>query len=554
MAAANNGTLQNVSQPLSTFPPAPTVDNATQAPQIPTITPIIIVPTQTPVPRITETVPPVVTSTPAPTQPLPVATTPIPLVPTQRPLITLPPTTQAPLVTPVPTQPPVTPTTTPIPLPNTPTRQPLATDPSPITLPPAPTPSLAIAPPPPTPIANSSTLNGSSSSTSSSAIILALCGAFGGVLLLFLLLFLVRRCWLRRVRKRGPPELPTAELTFAPLNRTRLADETQIRRYDKTRFNYEELARATDDFSDARLLGLGGFGKVYRGELPDGRTVAIKYSTVEGPSAVGEREFQSELEVISRVHHKHLVSFLGYALEGNKRLLVLQYMSNGTLQARIQSPKSLTWPARLKAAIGAAKGLTYLHEDCQPSIIHRDIKSSNILMDANMDARVADFGISKLKEESAVDTHISTRVMGTFGYLDPAYACTGRLTKESDVYSFGVVLLELVSGRKPVDMNSAPGEESLVEWARPIIEDKHYFQLVDPFLRDDGYGRVEMKRMIKSAGMCINAVAHMRPSMSQVVRFLEGNGIPESPRRRFGSTEFEQNNTVIMPEEFDSPR
>jgi serine/threonine protein kinase len=369
--------------------------------------------------------------------------------------------------------------------------------------------------------------------------------------MLLLLGYLLRRLWLKkRNREQSYPKLHMAEMMIAPISKSGTWKESQSS-YEKSRFKFKDLAKATDDFSDSRLLGLGGFGKVYRGELPDGRTVAVKYSTVEGPSAVGEREFRSELEVISRVHHKHLVSFLGYALKGNKRLLVLQYMSNGTLQALIQSPRSLIWAGRLKAVIGAARGLTYLHEDCQPSIIHRDIKASNILMDSNMDARVADFGISKLKEESALETHISTRVMGTFGYLDPAYACTGRLTKESDIYSFGVVLLELVSGCKPVDMTMPPGEESLVEWARPMVEDRMYFNLVDPFLRDEGYDRVEMKRMIKTAGMCINPVANTRPSMSQVVRFLEGNGIPDSPRRRLGSMEFEQGyNTMVDPERF----
>jgi serine/threonine protein kinase len=209
--------------------------------------------------------------------------------------------------------------------------------------------------------------------------------------------FAIRRSRRSERKRDGRAVLPLASMAFPDVSPP--SEPSRVGR-SRTEFSFEELSRATDAFDDARLLGAGGFGKVYRGELRDGMTVAVKYSVVQGDAEVGEREFQSELEVISRVHHKHLVSFLGYATDGDKHLLVLQFMPNGTLYDRIHADASLDWAGRLKAAVGAARGLAYLHEDCRPAIIHRNIKSNNILMDASMDARVADFGISKLKEES----------------------------------------------------------------------------------------------------------------------------------------------------------
>ncbi|KAF7026718.1 hypothetical protein CFC21_038815 [Triticum aestivum] len=287
-------------------------------------------------------------------------------------------------------------------------------------------------------------------------------------------------------------------------------------------FTYEEMHNITNGFSDQNLLGEGGFGSVYKGCLPEGREVAIK--KLKDGSGQGEREFQAEVEIISRVHHRHLVSLVGYCISGDQRLLVYDFVPNDTLHYHLhgRGVPVLEWPARVKISAGSAKGIAYLHEDCHPRIIHRDIKSSNILLDNNFEAQVADFGLARLAMDFA--THVTTRVMGTFGYMAPEYASSGKLTEKSDVFSFGVVLLELITGRKPVDASNPLGDESLVEWARPLLtqalETGNAGELLDPRL-DNNFNEVELFHMIEAAAACIRHSAPRRPRMSQVVRALD---------------------------------
>ncbi|OAY85459.1 Proline-rich receptor-like protein kinase PERK4 [Ananas comosus] len=279
----------------------------------------------------------------------------------------------------------------------------------------------------------------------------------------------------------------------------------------KSTFSYEELAAATDGFSAANLLGQGGFGYVHKGVLPNGKEVAVKQ--LKSGSGQGDREFQAEVEIISRVHHRHLVSLVGYCISQAQRMLVYEFVPNKTLEHHLYGKglPVLDWPTRLRIALGSAKGLAYLHEDCHPRIIHRDIKTANILLDNKFEAMVADFGLAKLSSDT--NTHVSTRVMGTFGYLAPEYASSGKLTEKSDVFSFGVMLLELITGRRPVDNTQTFMEDSLVDWARPLmiraLTENNFEELVDPRL-EKNYDPTEMQHMIASAAAC-------------VVRSLEGD-------------------------------
>lgn len=292
----------------------------------------------------------------------------------------------------------------------------------------------------------------------------------------------------------------------------------------KGTFTYEELAAATGNFSQANLLGQGGFGYVHKGVLSSGKAVAVKQ--LKSGSGQGEREFQAEVDIIGRVHHRHLVSLVGYCIAGERRMLVYEFVPNKTLEFHLHGKglPAMEWATRLRIALGSAKGLAYLHEDCHPRIIHRDIKSANILLDNNFEAMVADFGLAKLTSDN--NTHVSTRVMGTFGYLAPEYASSGKLTEKSDVFSYGVMLLELLTGRRPIDATHSFLEDSLIDWARPALSralaNGNYDDVADPRL-DGNYDPVEMTRVVASAAACVRHSAKKRPKMSQIVRALEGD-------------------------------
>ncbi|KAK4272982.1 hypothetical protein QN277_021460 [Acacia crassicarpa] len=285
-------------------------------------------------------------------------------------------------------------------------------------------------------------------------------------------------------------------------------------------FSLSELEKATDKFSSKRILGEGGFGRVYSGTLEDGTEVAAKLLTKDNQN--GDREFIAEIEMLSRLHHRNLVKLIGICIEGRRRCLVYELVRNGSVESHLHGVDKkgpLDWEARMKIALGAARGLAYLHEDSNPRVIHRDFKASNVLLEDDFTPKVSDFGLAREATEGS--HHISTRVMGTFGYVAPEYAMTGHLLVKSDVYSYGVVLLELLTGRKPVDMSQPPGQENLVTWARPLLTSREGLeQLVDPSLAGS-YDFDDMAKVAAIASMCVHPEVTQRPFMGEVVQALK---------------------------------
>ncbi|EPS66707.1 hypothetical protein M569_08069 [Genlisea aurea] len=302
------------------------------------------------------------------------------------------------------------------------------------------------------------------------------------------------------------------------------ASSGSLRLPASTRFlTYDELKTATNNFESSCILGEGGFGRVFKGRLGDGTPVAIKRLSNCGQQ--GDKEFLVEVEMLSRLHHRNLVKLVGYYTNrDSENLLCYELVPNGSLESWLHGPLGLNcpldWDTRMKIALDAARGLAYLHEDSQPSVIHRDFKASNILLENNFHAKVSDFGLAKHAPEGRTN-YLSTRVMGTFGYVAPEYAMTGHLLVKSDVYSYGVVLLELLTGRKPVDMSRSCGQENLVTWARPILTDRDRLdELADHRLKGN-YPREDFSRVCTIAAACVAPEASQRPTMGEVVQSLK---------------------------------
>ncbi|KAH6802310.1 Protein kinase superfamily protein [Perilla frutescens var. frutescens] len=287
----------------------------------------------------------------------------------------------------------------------------------------------------------------------------------------------------------------------------------------------DELKEVTSNFSTESLIGEGSYGRVYYGVLANGRAAAIKKLDA---SKQPDDEFLAQVSMVSRLKHENFVELLGYSVDGNQRVLAYEFASNGSLHDILHGRKGvkgaqpgplLSWAQRVKIAVGAAKGLEYLHEKADPHIVHRDIKSSNVLIFDDDVAKIADFDLSNQAPDMAARLH-STRVLGTFGYHAPEYAMTGQLNSKSDVYSFGVVLLELLTGRKPVDHTLPRGQQSLVTWATPKLSEDKVRQCVDERLLGD-YPPKAVAKMAAVAALCVQYEADFRPNMSIVVKALQ---------------------------------
>ncbi|KAI5074095.1 hypothetical protein GOP47_0010056 [Adiantum capillus-veneris] len=287
-------------------------------------------------------------------------------------------------------------------------------------------------------------------------------------------------------------------------------------------FTFRELMTATRNFRADCLLGEGGFGRVYKGRLESsGQVVAVKQLDRNGLQ--GNREFLVEVLILSLLHHPNLVNLIGYCADGDQRLLVYEYMPYGSLEDHLfdlpPGKAPLDWNTRMRIAAGAASGLEYLHDKADPPVIYRDFKSSNILLDNGFQPKLSDFGLAKLGPVGD-KSHVSTRVMGTYGYCAPEYAMTGQLTVKSDVYSFGVVLLELITGRKAIDNTKPQAEHNLVNWARPLFKDRRKFpQMADPLLQ----GKYPMRGLYQAlavAAMCLQEQGETRPLIADVVTAL----------------------------------
>ncbi|XP_022970537.1 probable serine/threonine-protein kinase PBL10 isoform X1 [Cucurbita maxima] len=295
-------------------------------------------------------------------------------------------------------------------------------------------------------------------------------------------------------------------------------------------FSFSELKLATRNFRPDSLLGEGGFGSVFKGWIDEhsfsaakpgsGMVVAVKRLNVDGHQ--GHKEWLAEVNFLGQLRHPHLVKLIGYCFEDEHRLLVYEFLPRGSLENHLFKRglyfQPLSWSLRLKIALGAAKGLAFLHND-ENKVIYRDFKTSNILLDTNYNAKLSDFGLAK-DGPTGDKSHVSTRVMGTYGYAAPEYLATGHLSAKSDLYSFGVVLLEMLSGRRAIDKNRPPGEQNLVEWAKPFLANKRKtYRLLDTRI-ERNYSMESAFRVAILASRCLSAEPKFRPSMDEIVTTL----------------------------------
>ncbi|XP_074573107.1 putative LRR receptor-like serine/threonine-protein kinase RKF3 [Curcuma longa] len=358
----------------------------------------------------------------------------------------------------------------------------------------------------------------------SSIWIYAVCSILFLLLLVFASLIWIRR---RRSLRRTPPA--PAETRPSRALESISASTTLIK------FTYEDIQLATRNFSRDNIIGRGGYGNVYKGVLADGTEVALK--RFKNCSASGDASFAHEVEVIASVRHVNLLALRGYCIattqmEGHQRIIVCDLMQNGSLHDHLFATEGhrhrLSWPLRQKVAVGTARGLAYLHTGAQPSIIHRDIKASNILLDENFEPKVADFGLAKFTPEGT--SHVSTKVAGTLGYVAPEYALYGQLSEKSDVFSFGVLLLELLSGKKAFGSRSDGQAFVVNDWAWSLARRGRALDVIEEGMDELGPKEV-LEKYVHVAVLCTHPQYQARPSMDQILKILETDlAVPATDR------------------------
>ncbi|KAL3002767.1 hypothetical protein AAZX31_08G072200 [Glycine max] len=314
------------------------------------------------------------------------------------------------------------------------------------------------------------------------------------------------------------------------------------------KFSLPELRIATDNFSNKNILGKGGFGKVYKGRLTNGDDVAVKRLNPESIRG-DDKQFQIEVDMISMAVHRNLLRLIGFCMTSSERLLVYPLMANGSVESRLREPSEsqppLDWPKRKNIALGAARGLAYLHDHCDPKIIHRDVKAANILLDEEFEAVVGDFGLARIMDYK--NTHVTTAICGTQGHIAPEYMTTGRSSEKTDVFGYGMMLLELITGQRAFDLARLARDEDamLLEWVKVLVKDKKLETLLDPNLLGNRYIE-EVEELIQVALICTQKSPYERPKMSEVVRMLEGEGLEEKWDEWLNMTEDIQNFTFNL--------
>ncbi|KAF8397343.1 hypothetical protein HHK36_016256 [Tetracentron sinense] len=300
------------------------------------------------------------------------------------------------------------------------------------------------------------------------------------------------------------------------------SSSSAIAQVGTTKFSIEEIYKATDKFSTDNRIGDGGFGTVYKGQLRDGSIVAIKRAKKNISDKRLSTEFKNEILTLSKIEHLNLVRFLGYVEHGDERIIVVEYVGNGTLREHLDGSQGdgLELAERLDIAIDVAHAVTYLHMYTDHPIIHRDIKASNILITDKLRAKVADFGFARLGAEDPRATHISTQIKGTAGYLDPEYLRTYQLTEKSDVYSFGVLLVELMTGRHPIELRRDVKERVTIKWAMQKLKEGDAVLAMDSRLRRSPAANLAVEKIFELALQCLASSRQLRPNMKKCAEVL----------------------------------